>query len=96
MPPNEHQHIEALALAALQTLTPPDQRSEEDPSYHAQGSDYYRLLSVARDADTDTIERALDAQSQREDLPLHVRTALHNAAAVLLDPDLRARYNASL
>lgn len=96
MSDTEHQSIEALALAALNTLSTSAPTSPDGPARDALHSDYYHLLNIAQDADDATIQQALDAQRQRKELPVEMRAALHNAAAVLLNADLRARYNASL
>lgn len=97
MPKSEHQAIESLALAALQSLG--DVRAgttDRTLEYHATHSDYYTLLGIDRDSDVATIRASLEALRDQPNLSLSLRAALHNAAAVLLDPALRARYNATL
>lgn len=89
----EHHAIEALALEALRALEPSSAPTPDDAQ--PLDRDYYALLGVAIDADHGTIQSALDAML-RDNPPLARRTALHNAGAVLLTPDLRARYNATL
>lgn len=88
---SEHQAIEALALQALRTLESADVQPPRDAQ--ASDQDYYTLLGVPPESDDATIQNALDIMMAQEP-PIAVRTALHNAAAVLLNPDLRTRYNA--
>lgn len=97
MPTLEHQAIESLALAALQSLG--DERTDLNDGaleYHATHSDYYTLLRIDADSDVETIRSAIETLQDQPDNSPTLRAALHNAAAVLLDPALRARYNATL
>jgi|GEM_PF-6005217 len=90
---HEHLAIEALALAAIAARQ--GETNAPDTPPNATELDYYALLNIAPDADETQIREALQRFSAQE-LPVATRAALHNARSVLLNADLRARYNASL
>lgn len=97
MPTSEHKAIESLALTALQSLG--DLRSDSIDralEYHATHSDYYTLLGIERDSDVAMIRASIQALREHPDTSFSLRAALHNAEVVLMDPVLRARYNATL
>lgn len=91
-----HKPIESLALAVLETLS--GVRSVESGAsveYHATSGNYYALLGVERGSTGEDIARALELLRDKKP-PFHVQAALDNAEAILLDPELRARYDATL
>lgn len=93
---NAHTPIEALALAVLEALN--GRRSDESTAsveYHATHGNYYALLGVERGSRSEDIVQTLE-RLREQNPPFHVQAALDNAESILLDPELRARYNATL
>lgn len=93
---DEHKPIESLAMALLDTLNgtqnaPPSASA----AYHALEGNYYGLLGLERGSTCDQIMAAL-CRLRTRDSSFPVLSALDNAETVLLDPELRARYDATL
>lgn len=90
--------IETLALSVLESLggRAPDDRPET-LDHTATSRDYYTLLRISPSASEGAIRDAIEnLRSGSTTLPFHVRVTLENLELVLLNPELRARYDASL
>ena len=90
--------IESLALSVLESLggriSPSHASSNEN---HALATDYYAALDVDRRAPSEDILVAIQRlRTGSTPLTFHVKEALDNAEFVLLTPELRARYDATL
>lgn len=90
--------IETLALSVLESLGGHVSNAAA-PSLEqmVKSRDYYAMLQVSPLAEPHEIEEAIFAlRSSSTRLSFHVRESLDNAETVLLSPELRARYDASL
>lgn len=90
--------IETLAMVILDTFTGAEPtHSAASLAYHAANGDYYTLLGLERASTREEVEGALATARQHPDSrDPQVAAALDNAESVLLNTDLRARYDASL
>lgn len=98
MPQTTRNPIESLALSVLESLGGnTTDVSAPTPERAALARDYYTFLNVSPTASFPEIQQALDdARSASTKPSFYVMQALENAESVLLNAELRARYDASL
>lgn len=94
----DHKPIETLAMVILESLD--GTSTVEQPAtveYNAVHGNYYALLGLERGSTREEILDAVESlRAKCSMLSAQAVAALDNAETILLDPSLRARYDATL